>query len=109
MLCGMTKPVRKLSISVPPDVAERLEQEPNASAYITQAVRDRMRLDALDAELAHAGIEITERGVAAARARRAAVEAEWPPERRQEVRERVRQHMRDEAAGAAGALDEPAA
>ncbi|RKN22556.1 hypothetical protein D7147_07885 [Micromonospora musae] len=93
----MTKPVRKLSISVPPDVAERLEQEPNASAYVTQAVRDRMRLDALDAELAHTGIEISEQGVAEARARRAAVEAEWPAERRQSVRDRVRQHLLDEA------------
>ncbi|MEU5565078.1 hypothetical protein [Micromonospora musae] len=93
----MTTPVRKLSISVPPDVAERLEQEPNASAYVTQAVRDRMRLDALDAELAHTGIEITEQGVAEARARRAAVEAEWPAERRQSVRDRVRQHLLDEA------------
>ncbi|MEU6203724.1 hypothetical protein ABZ814_09050 [Micromonospora musae] len=93
----MTTPVRKLSISVPPDVAERLEQEPNASAYVTQAVRDRMRLDAMDAELAHTGIEITEQGVAEARARRAAVEAEWPAERRQSVRDRVRQHLLDEA------------
>lgn len=96
----MTKPVRKLSISVPPDVAEQLEQEPNASAYVTLAVRDRMRLDALDAELAHTGIEITPQGVAAARARRAAVEAAWPQERRQAVRDRVRQHLLlDEAAG----------
>ncbi|KXK59819.1 hypothetical protein AWW66_22335 [Micromonospora rosaria] len=85
-----------MSISVPPDVAERLEQEPNASAYITQAVRDRMRLDALDAELAHAGIEVTEQGVAEARARRAAVEAEWTSQRRQALRDRVRQHLRDE-------------
>lgn len=95
----MTAQVRKLSISVPPDVAERLEQEPNASAYITQAVRDRMRLDALDAELAHAGMQITDQGVAEARARRAAVEAEWPADRRQAVRDRVRQHILDEAAG----------
>ncbi|TDB69395.1 hypothetical protein [Micromonospora sp. KC721] len=95
----MTAQVRKLSISVPPDVAEQLEREPNASAYITQAVRDRMRLDALAAELAHQGISITEQGVAEARARRAAVEAEWPAERRQAVRDRVRQHLLDEANG----------
>ncbi|WP_091661759.1 hypothetical protein [Micromonospora auratinigra] len=97
----MTAQVRKLSISVPPDVAARLEQEPNASAYVTQAVRDRMRLDALDAELAHAGIPITGQGVAEARARRAAVEAEWSAERRQALRDRVRQHLRDDAGGAA--------
>lgn len=96
----MTAQVRKLSISVPPDVADRLEREPNASAYVTRAVRDRMRLDALDAELAHAGIPVTEQGVAHARARRAAVEAEWSGPRRESVRERVRQHLRDEAGGA---------
>ncbi|MGN9811312.1 hypothetical protein ACTMSW_18360 [Micromonospora sp. BQ11] len=96
----MTASVRKLSISVPPDVAERLEREPNASAYIVQAVRDRMRLDALDAELAHAGIAITEQGVAQARARRAAVEADWPAERRQAVRDRVRRHLLDDTSDA---------
>ncbi|MFY1588165.1 hypothetical protein ACN267_27135 [Micromonospora sp. WMMD734] len=95
----MTAQVRKLSISVPPDVAERLEQEPNASAYVTQAVRDRMRLDALAAELAHQGIEVTEQGVAEARARRAAVDAAWPNERRLAVRDRVRRHLLDETAG----------
>ncbi|WP_326550750.1 hypothetical protein [Micromonospora sp. NBC_01813] len=104
----MTTPVRKLSISVPPDVADRLEQEPNVSAYVTQAVRDRIRLDALDTELAHAGIPITEQGVAAARARRAAVEAEWPAERRQAVRDRVRQHLNDDATGTTGS-QQPAA
>ncbi len=91
--------MRKLSISVPFDVAERLQHETNASAYVTQAVRDRMRLDALDAELAHQGIPITEQGVAEARARRAAVEAEWSPERRDALRERARQFTLDAAAG----------
>ncbi|MET7950333.1 hypothetical protein [Micromonospora sp. NPDC005324] len=94
--------MRKLSISVPADVAERLERESNDSAYITQAVRDRMRLDALDAELAHQGIPITEQGVAEARARRAAVEADWSPERRSALRERVRQHTLDAAGSPCG-------
>ncbi|MET7710238.1 hypothetical protein [Micromonospora sp. NPDC005189] len=102
----MTSGMRKLSISVPPDVAERLQHEPNASAYVTQAVRDRMRLDALDAELAHQGIHITEQGVAEARARRAAVEAAWSPERRDALRERARQHALD---AAAGTVEQPAA
>jgi hypothetical protein len=91
----MTKPVKKLSISVPPDVAERLEQEPNASAYVTQAVRDRMRLDALDAELAHQGIQVTDEGVARAKVTRAAVDAAWPAQRYQAVRDRV-QHAIDQ-------------
>ncbi|MEK8105187.1 hypothetical protein NKG94_08340 [Micromonospora sp. M12] len=74
--------------------------------HITQAVRDRMRLDALDAELAHQGIPITEQGVAEARARRAAVEADWSPERRSALRERARLHTLD---ATTGTVDQPAA
>ncbi|MDG4768574.1 hypothetical protein O7632_31450 [Solwaraspora sp. WMMD406] len=77
-------------------MADTLAEQPNASAYITEAVRDRMRMDALRAELAHAGIQVTEPGLAAARARRATVEAQWPAERYDLVRDRVRQHLRDE-------------
>lgn len=101
----MTGPVRKLSISVPPDVAAALDAAPNASAYVTAAVRDRQRLDAVRAELAHAGIQVTEQGLTDARARRAAVDAEWPPERYDEVRDRVRQRLRSEE----HSLQEPAA
>lgn len=96
----MTGSVKKLSISVPQDVADTLSGQPNASAYVTEAVRDRMRLDGLRAELAEAGIQVTEQGLADARARRAAVDAQWPAERYDAVRERVRQHLRDD--GAAG-------
>src|SRR5689334_23302056 len=42
---GMTK---KIAISVPDDVAARLEREPNVSAFVTEAVRTRM-----DAEEVH--------------------------------------------------------
>ncbi|MCW3820012.1 hypothetical protein ONA91_36830 [Micromonospora sp. DR5-3] len=86
----MTGAVRKLSISVPPDVAERLEREPNASAYLVHAARVLMRREALDAELAHHGITVTDEGVARARAARAAVDVSWPAERYQAVRDRVR-------------------
>ncbi|MFG2052508.1 hypothetical protein ACGFI9_00635 [Micromonospora sp. NPDC048930] len=86
----MTGAVRKLSISVPPDVAERLEREPNASAYLVHAARVLMRREALEAELAHQGIALSEEGAARARAARAAVDAAWPADRYQAVRERVR-------------------
>ncbi|MEO3775559.1 hypothetical protein ABGB16_01660 [Micromonospora sp. B11E3] len=93
----MTSPVRKLSISVPPDVAERLAREPNASAYLVDAARALMRREALAAELAHQGIEVTEEGVASARAARAAIDAAWPSERYQAVRERVQRALHDGA------------
>ncbi|MFG1656675.1 hypothetical protein ACGFIY_09115 [Micromonospora chersina] len=96
----MTGAVRKLSISVPPDVAERLEREPNASAFLVHAARALMRREALDAELAHQGIAVTEDGIARARAARAAVDVAWPAERYQAIRERVRH--------AAGGDEEPA-
>ena len=104
MLPGMTGAVRKLSISVPPDVAERLEREPNASAYLVDAARALMRREALAAELAHQGISVTDEGVARARATRAALDAAWPAERYQALRERVRRTAReDPAAGRAPA------
>lgn len=94
----MTGSVKKLSISVPQDVADTLSAQPNASAYVTEAVRDRMRLDGLRAELAQAGIQVTEQGLADARARRAALDAQWPAERYDALRERVRRHLRDDDA-----------
>jgi hypothetical protein len=90
---GMTEPAqryRKLSISVPEDVADRLEREPNASAFVADAVRTRMRLEELSSLSAEAGMTITREGVARARARRLAVEAEWTPERFAGAREETR-------------------
>ncbi|MGC5020191.1 hypothetical protein [Micromonospora sp. DT47] len=103
----MTGSVRKLSISVPPDVAERLEREPNASAYLVDAARALMRREALAAELAHQGIQVTDEGVARARATRAAVDAAWPSERYEAVRDRVRRAVRDD--DVAGTAQAPAA
>jgi hypothetical protein len=85
----MTGPVKKMSISVPQDVAETLAEQPNASAYVTAAVRHRRRVDGMRDLLGRAGIQVTEEGVAAARARRLALEAEWTPERWAALRERV--------------------
>lgn len=87
---------RRLTISVPSDVAERLNREPNASAYVVQTVRARIRADAVRAELAAAGITVTEAGAARARARRLAVEADWPRERRDAARRRALDTMRAE-------------
>lgn len=87
----MTK--RRVTVSVPADVAETLEQQPNASAYVAQAVRDRRRMDEYRAALVQAGVQLTEQGMAEARARRLAVKAQWPAERYAAVSERVRQDL----------------
>lgn len=92
-----------MSISVPPDVARRLEQEPNVSRFFVDAARTRMRAEQLAAVLAEAGVVVTDEGLARARAARAAVEAQWPRERYDEVRARVQRVMAEEAGRASAA------
>lgn len=54
---------RKLSISVPDDVAEHLDHVSNASAYITEAVRLRRKQERVRAMLERHGIHVTYEGV----------------------------------------------
>lgn len=91
----MTAPVRKISISVPEDVATRLDREPNASAYLVDAARARMRSEELGALLAERAMTVTAEGRARAAAVRAAVTADWPPERWEQVRERTRREAQE--------------
>lgn len=51
---GMT---RKIAISVPDDVAARLEREPNVSAFIAESVRIRMRAENVRRVLADLGFD----------------------------------------------------
>lgn len=66
---------RRVTISLPEDVAERLEHEPNASAFIAEAVRQRIRVERIDVMLADAGLVITAEGRARARGRLTAAHA----------------------------------
>lgn len=54
----------KRSVSLPDDVAEWLDRQPNVSAAITAAVRAQMAGAQLDEALRRAGIEVTEAGKA---------------------------------------------
>ena len=65
---------RKLSITLPDDVAEHLDNVPNASAYIAEAIRRRRRSERTRAMLASHGVEVTDEGIAAAGARLRALE-----------------------------------
>lgn len=71
---------RKIAISVPDDVAERLEQETNVSAYVTEAVRRRIAGEQVRRTLAQAGRPVTEEGVARAKAQMDALRASVTPE-----------------------------
>jgi hypothetical protein len=57
---------RKLSISLPDDVAEHLDHVENASAYIAEAIRRQRRSERTREFFAKQGIHITDEGVARA-------------------------------------------
>jgi hypothetical protein len=66
---------RKLSISLPDDVAEFLDGVDNASAYIAEAIRADIGRRQFRAMLARHGHPVTDEGVAAAGARLRAAQA----------------------------------
>ena len=59
---------RRLTISVPDDVAERIDREPNASAFIAELIRRSSRFDSLRTYLRDE-LGVTEEGKSRARAR----------------------------------------
>jgi len=78
---------KRVTVNVPDDVAERLELEPNASAFVTAAVRERMEREQTRRLLAEHGFPvITDEVIASARRRRLAVDAKLTRERREELR-----------------------
>ena len=76
-LRGMTK---KIAISVPDDVAARLEREPNVSAFITEAVRARMTGESVRRTLEQAGFVLTDEGRTRVAEEFAALRASITPE-----------------------------
>jgi hypothetical protein len=77
---------KKIAISIPDDVAERLGSVDNVSAYVTEAVRMRMRSEQTRAALEQLGFNITDEGVARMRERLRKLDEEWTPERWAEYR-----------------------
>jgi hypothetical protein len=59
---------RRLTISVPDDVAERIDREPNASAFIAELIRRATRYEGLQTYLRDE-LGVTEEGKARARER----------------------------------------
>jgi hypothetical protein len=59
----------RIAMNVPDDVAERLAQEDNVSAFVTQAVRARIRRELTRSMMEASGLRVTDAGVAAMRRR----------------------------------------
>jgi hypothetical protein len=82
---------RKLAISVPDDVAARLERESNVSAFITEAVRVRIVAEDVRAALTQAGFALSDEAIERAGEELDLLRATVTPELRQQASElRVR-------------------
>jgi hypothetical protein len=84
---------KRITINVPDDVAARLEKLDNVSAYVTDAVRRRMRGETTRSLLEEAGFRFTEDGLQRMRERLAEGQAKLTPEflaRSREAYERMR-------------------
>ncbi|MEO3922883.1 hypothetical protein ABGB07_03230 [Micromonosporaceae bacterium B7E4] len=81
---------KRVTVNLPDDVAERLGQEPNVSAFVTEALRERMSRERTMAMLAEHGFRITDEGRARARARMAEARERMTPDRFAELRQRGR-------------------
>jgi hypothetical protein len=60
---------RKISVSIPEELADKLDGLPNKSEYVTEALRRRQRADRLEEVFAAHGVSVTDEGVARMRAR----------------------------------------
>ena len=78
---------KRVTVSLPDDIADRLEREPNASAYVAAALRGQMEREETRRLLAEHGFVLTEQGRERARRRLAAVREAMTPERYAQLRE----------------------
>jgi hypothetical protein len=78
---------RKIAISLPDDVAARLEREPNVSAFVAESVRMRMTAENVRATLRAAGFALTVEGQARVSAELDALRAGITPELRRQAAE----------------------
>jgi hypothetical protein len=88
---------RKLTISLPDEIAERLDREKNVSAFVADSIRRRMDAEHSRRVLTQLGFDLSDEGIADARARREAALAGVT----REVNERARQIQQELAAARA--------
>lgn len=79
---------KRVTVSLPDDIANQLEGEPNASAYVAEAIRQRAAREQGRRILEEQGFAITDEGLARARERLAEADRQWTPERWRELRKR---------------------
>ncbi len=55
---------KKITVSLPDDIAERLSHEDNVSAFVAESIRRRILGERVRRQLRDAGINVTEEGIA---------------------------------------------
>ncbi|MGH3716331.1 MAG: hypothetical protein ACRDT4_23155 [Micromonosporaceae bacterium] len=80
---------KKITVSLPDDVAERLEYERNASAYVAEAIRRRMLSEQVREQLRAVGINVTDEDIAKVDEEMKRLEASITPEMRREMVRKV--------------------
>ncbi|MFE9919369.1 hypothetical protein ACFYPG_29865 [Micromonospora sp. NPDC005553] len=76
---------KKITISLPDDLAERLTEEPNASAYVAESLRRRVAGERTREILRQVGFEITDEDVARVHAEMEQLRANITPELREQA------------------------
>ncbi|GIF70932.1 hypothetical protein [Asanoa siamensis] len=71
---------RKITISVPDDIAERLDREKNVSAFVAGSLRRTIEAERTRKVLSQLGFDLSEEGMAEARARHRKAMASVTPE-----------------------------
>ncbi|MBM0238682.1 hypothetical protein JNW88_18815 [Micromonospora sp. ATA32] len=76
---------KKITISLPDELADRLSQEPNVSAYVAESLRRRVAGEKTREILRRAGFDITDEGVARVHAEMEQLKASVTPELREQA------------------------
>lgn len=85
---------RRVTVSLPDHIAARLDQEPNVSAFVAEALEGKMRGERVLRQLAADGVDVTDEGLARTRERLSELDSQWTPERRRALRDARRQRVR---------------
>jgi hypothetical protein len=86
---------KKITVSLPDDIAERLENEKNVSAFVAESIRRRMEAEHTRRRLIDLGFELSDEGLAEARARYEAALAKITPEMREQTAALLARARRD--------------
>lgn len=78
---------QRITVSLPDDIADRVTQEPNTSAYVAEALRQQIEREDTRALLAEHGFTLTEDGRQKARQRLAQAREKMTPQRYAQLRE----------------------